>query len=369
MSTLPVYGKALALALTFAASAGFAQNLTLGTSGPYSGPDAELGAASYNAVKLVVDAVNANGGVLGKQVAISKKDDLCDADKGREVGKAFVAEGVKFIMGHNCSGATMAAFEAYNPAGVIAVSPSATAPVLTQGKYPNFFRTVASDDQQGALQVDVLSKEGLNKIALINDDTAYGKGLAANVAAAAEGKGVEIAVRDEIPKGKDSYPDTVKKIVDGSVLAVVYSGNYLEAARVLNGLRAAGYTGKFLTGDGARTLDFIKTAGANAEGVLATASKDYSSIPAAQAALAKHQEVFGAPAGIFFLEAYAAADCLLKAINGAGSEDSAAVTAKLRSQVCQTTIGDVTFSANGNTAAAGFALYTVKDGKWVPSQL
>lgn len=366
---MSILTQALAISLSLAATTGMAQNLTLGTSGPYTGDDAELGAASFNAVKLVVDGVNANGGVLGKQVVISKKDDLCNADKGREVGKAFVAEGVKYIMGHNCSGATMAAFEAYNPAKVIAISPSATAPVLTEGKYPTFFRTVASDDQQGALQVDVLSKEGLTKIALINDDTAYGKGLAANVAKSAEAKGVSIAVRDEIAKGKDKYPETVQKIVDGGVLAVVYSGNYLEAARVLNGLRAKGFEGKFLTGDGARTLDFIKTAGANANGVLATASKDYSAIPAAKAALAKHQEVFGKPAGIFFLEAYAAADCLLKAINGAGKEDADAVTAQLRSQVCQTTIGDVTFGAKGNTAAAGFALYAVKDGKWQAAEL
>ena len=162
---------AAALGLGLAMPGMAADTIKLGVAGAHSGDLASYGLPSVNAAKLVVADINAKGGIDGKQVELLVEDDVCKPEVATNTATKLVSDGVDVVLGHICSGATKAALPIYNSAKVVVMSPSATNPGLTQsGDYPNFFRTIASDDAQARTEVDfALGTLGLKKIAVIHD--------------------------------------------------------------------------------------------------------------------------------------------------------------------------------------------------------
>jgi branched-chain amino acid transport system substrate-binding protein len=156
----------LATILMTAGGAMAADTIRLGVAGAHSGDLASYGIPSIRAAELVVESVNADGGILGKEVTILTEDDVCKPEVAANTAAKLASDGVPVVLGHICSGATKAALGIYKASNIIALSPSATNPDLTQsGDYPNFFRTIASDDAQARLQVDfALNKLGLKKL-------------------------------------------------------------------------------------------------------------------------------------------------------------------------------------------------------------
>ncbi len=129
--------------------------IKIGVAGPHSGDLASYGIPTTKAAELVVAEVNAKGGVLGRQIQLVIEDDVCKPEIATNTATKLVGDGVVAVIGHICSGATKAAMGIYKDSKIPAISPSATNPDLTQsGDYPNFFRTIASDDAQARLEVD-----------------------------------------------------------------------------------------------------------------------------------------------------------------------------------------------------------------------
>ena len=180
MKRFALLASVLALVAVFAVSGAAADTIKLGVGGAHSGDLASYGLPSVKAAELVVKDINAKGGILGKQVELVVEDDVCKPEVATNTATKLVDQGVRVVLGHICSGATKAALSIYKKANVIAMSPSATNPELTQsGEYPNFFRTIASDDAQARLEVDfALDVLKLKKIAVLHDKGDYGKGLA-----------------------------------------------------------------------------------------------------------------------------------------------------------------------------------------------
>jgi branched-chain amino acid transport system substrate-binding protein len=135
---------------------GFAAGvIKLGVAGVHTGDLASYGIPTIKAAELVVKDINAKGGVLGKKVKLLVEDDVCKPEIATNTATKLVSEKADIVLGHICSGATKAALGIYKDSKIIAISPSATNPALTQsGDYPNFFRTIASDDAQAQLEVD-----------------------------------------------------------------------------------------------------------------------------------------------------------------------------------------------------------------------
>ena len=157
-----------------------ADTIKLGVAGPHSGDLASYGIPTVKAAELVVKEVNAKGGVLGKKVELLVEDDVCKPEVATNTATKLLSNKVDVVLGHICSGATRAAMGIYKDSKIIAMSPSATNPALTQsGDYPNFYRTIASDDAQAQLEVDFALKVlKANKIAVLHDKGDYGKRLA-----------------------------------------------------------------------------------------------------------------------------------------------------------------------------------------------
>ncbi len=361
--TAAVIGLFLTLTLS---GAGFAADtIKLGVAGPHSGDLASYGLPTVKAAELVVKEINAKGGVLGKQVELLIEDDVCKPEVATNTATKLVSEKVDVVLGHICSGATKAALGIYKDSKIIVMSPSATNPGLTQsGDYPNFYRTIASDDAQARLEVDfALDVLKVKKIAVIHDKGDYGKGLAefAKAFLEAEGKDrAEVVLYEGITPGAVDYSAVVQKIKRSGAEAVIFGGYHPEASKLITQMKKKKLKTIFISDDGVKDNTFIKVAGKYSEGVYATGPRDVTSNPLTIAAKDAHQKAYGSDPGAFFENAYAAALALLNAIEQAGSTDYDAIANALRTKEVDTPLGKIKFDDRGDAIGVGFSMYQVK---------
>ena len=248
------------------------------------------------------------------------------------------------------------------------MSPSATNPDLTQsGDYPNFYRTIASDDAQARLEVDfALDVLKLKKIAVLHDKGDYGKGLAEFAKMFLEkDKRAEVVLYEGITPGAVDYSAVVQKIKRSDAEAVIFGGYHPEASKIVTQMKKKKMNTIFISDDGVKDDTFIKVAGKYAEGVYATGPKDVTKNPMTVAARAAHQKAYGSDPGAFFENAYAAALALLYGIENAGSTDYDALAKALHTQAVDTTLGSIKFDERGDAIGVGFSMYQVKDGVYV----
>jgi branched-chain amino acid transport system substrate-binding protein len=345
-----------------------ADTIKLGVAGPHSGDLASYGIPTIKAAELVVKDINAKGGVLGKQVELLVEDDVCKPEVATNTATKLVSEGAHVVLGHICSGATKAALGIYKDSNIPVMSPSATNPALTQsGDYPNFFRTIASDDAQARLEVDfALDVLKLKKIAVLHDKGDYGKGLAEFAKAFLEKDSrAEVVFYEGITPGAVDYSAVVQKIKKSKAEAVIFGGYHPEASKIVTQMRKKRMDTIFISDDGVKDDTFIKVAQKYAEGVYATGPMDVSSNPMAIAANEAHKKAYSADPGAFYLNAYSAAIALLNAIEQAGSTDYAAVTNALRTNDVETPLGKIRFDDRGDAIGVGFSMYQVKDGAYI----
>jgi branched-chain amino acid transport system substrate-binding protein len=351
------------------AGVGFgADTIKLGVAGPHSGDLASYGIPTVKAAELVVKQVNAKGGVLGKKVELLIEDDVCKPEVATNTATKLVSQKADVVLGHICSGATKAALGIYKDSKIIAMSPSATNPALTQsGDYPNFYRTIASDDAQAKLEVDfALDRLNLKKVAVLHDKGDYGKGLAEFAKAFLEKSGkAEVVLYEGITPGAVDYSAVVQKIKRSGAEAVIFGGYHPEASKIVSQMRKKRMKTIFISDDGVKDDTFIKVAKEYAEGVYATGPKDVSKNPMAVAANQAHKKEYGQDPGAFFLNAYAATLALLNAIEKAGSTDYDALEKALRTEYVDTPLGKIRFDENGDALGVGFSMYQVRNGVYV----
>ncbi|MGD9211850.1 MAG: branched-chain amino acid ABC transporter substrate-binding protein [Desulfobacteraceae bacterium] len=345
-----------------------ADTIKLGVAGPHSGDLASYGIPTTKAAKLVVDDINAKGGVLGKQVKLLVEDDVCKPEIATNTATKLVSEKADVVLGHICSGATKAAIGIYKDSKIVVMSPSATTPDLTlNGDYPNFFRTIGHDLKQGDTQVEfALNTLKLTKFAVLHDKGAYGKGIAEYVQKLLkETPKAEVLLYEGITPGAVDYSAVVQKIKRSKAEVVIFGGYHPEASKIVTQMRKKRIDIPFISDDGVKDDTFIKVAGKYAEGVYATGPSDTSSNPLAVEAVEKHKKAYSTDPGAFYLNAYAATIALLNAIEKAGSTDFDAITNALRTQDVETPLGKIKFDDKGDAIGVGFSMYQVKNGAYV----
>ena len=356
-----------ALTLTFSGAALAEDTIKMGVAGPHTGDLASYGIPTLRAAEYVTELYNAKGGVLGKKIELAVADDVCKPEVATNVATKLVSEGVKLVLGHICSSATIAALGIYTPEKVIIMSPSATNVDLTQsGEYPNFFRTIAPDDAQSNLQYNLAKKMGLKKIAVLHDKDDYGKGLAELVKKSIEADAdMEVVLFEGITVGAVDYSAAVQKVKQSGAEAVIYGGYHPEASKLVMQMRKKKIDIPFISDDGVQDITFIKVAGEFAEGVYATGPRDTSKNPMAQEAIKYHQKKYGADPGAFYINAVAAMFAMLNAIEKAGAVDYDKITNALRTDEVDTPLGRMKFDARGDAEGVGFLVYQVQNGKFV----
>ncbi len=345
-----------------------ADTIKLGVAGAHSGDLASYGIPSIRAAELVVAEVNAKGGILGKKVELLIEDDACKPEVATNTATKLVSEKADVVLGHICSGATKAALGIYKESKILCMSPSATNPALTQsGDYPNFYRTIASDDSQAKLDVDfALDILKLKKIAVIHDKGDYGKGFAEFAKKFLEESGkAEVVLYEGVTPGAVDYSAIVQKVKRSNAEAVIFGGYHPEASKIITQMRKKRMKTIFISDDGVKDDTFIKVAGQYAEGVYASGPKDTSENPLNIKAVKAHKDKHGADHGAFFINAWSATLALLNAIEKAGSTDYNAISKALKTEYVETPIGKIRFDERGDAIGAGFSVYQVKNGKYV----
>lgn len=345
-----------------------ADTIKIGVAGPHTGDLAPYGIPTKEAAEMVAAQVNAAGGVLGKQIEVMPMDDQCKPEIATSAATKLVSQGVDIVIGHVCSGATKAALGIYKESNVIAISPSATNPPLTQsGDYPNFYRTIAPDDDQGKLAAEFATgKLGAKKIAILHDKGDYGKGFADFSKQFVEAGGkAEVVLFEGITPGAMDYSAVVQKIRREGAEAVIFGGYHPEASKLVGQMKKKRVKVPFIGPDGVKGDGFLEIAGKNAEGVYATGPMDVSAYAENKKAKEDYVAKYGKEPGTFFDQGYAAMQSILAAVEAAGGTEYAGLEKALRANFVETSVGKIKFDGKGDAEGVGFSVFQVQGGKFI----
>jgi branched-chain amino acid transport system substrate-binding protein len=335
-----------------------ATSIKIGLAGAQTGSDGEIGLSMLNGSKVAIDEWNAKGGVLGKKIETIALDDEASGQKAVTVAQSLIDAGVVAVIGHFNSGCTIPASRLYNDAKIIEISPGSTNPQYTEQGFPYAFRICGRDDQQGAVIADFLhDQKKLSKIAILDDKTTYGEGLATVVKNAFEAKGGTVVNFQGIGKDDRDFRANIAVIKGLGAEAFVWGGMYIQGGPL------CGMTIPFVSDDGCQDQKFVDTVGGNAADVFVSFGKDYSSKPEAQAFVQKYKDTYKRDVGSYSVYGYDAAQVLLTAIEKAGTTDADKVAAVIKSQPFDTIQGKIEFDAKGDLKVADYVIWTVKDGK------
>jgi branched-chain amino acid transport system substrate-binding protein len=341
----------------------------IGQVSPLTGPQAHLGRDNDNGARLAIDEINAGGLVIGGKkitLQLDSEDDAADPKTATTVAQKLVDEGVVGVIGHLNSGATIPASKIYADNGIPEISPSATAVAYTTAGYKTAYRVMTNDAQQGSvLGTFAVGKLGAKKIAIIDDRTAYGQGLADQVEKAAKSAGGEVVAREYTSDHATDFMAILTSIKAKSPDLVFFGGMDPQAAPMLKQMRQLGINAKFLGGDGAQTPQFTALAGIDAEGALASnPGLPLDTMPGGIAFKTKFEAKYGKIQN-YAPYAYDAVNVMVDAMKRADSTEPAKYLAKLQTTDYQGVTGHIRFDAKGDTTGGAVTIYQVKDGKWV----
>jgi branched-chain amino acid transport system substrate-binding protein len=317
-----------------------------------------------NGTQIAIDEWNAKGGVLGKQIEPVVLDDGGDPQKAVTTAQSLIDAGVVAVVGHFNSGCTIPASNLYNDAKIIEISPGSTNPLYTDRGLPYAFRICGRDDQQGAVIANFLhDQEKVDKIAILNDKTTYGAGLAKVVADTFTAKGGQVVASQGVDSNDLDFRADISVAHGAGAQALVWGGMYKGGGPLCVQMREAGLNVPFISDDGCQDQKFVDTVGNNAQNVFVSFGKDYSSTPAAQAFIAAYKKKYNSDVGSYSIYGYDAAQVLFTAMQKAGTTDAEKVAAVIKGQPFDTIQGKIEFDSKGDLKVADYVIWTVKDGK------
>ena len=336
--------------------------ILIGVAGPMTGQDAWTGEQQRQGAELAVADINASGGVLGEDVRLIVGDDACDPDQAVAVADQLVNEGVVFVAGHYCSHSSIPASKIYEKAGVLMISPGSTNPRLTDEGGENVFRVCGRDDQQGVVAGNYLADGWADKeIAILHDNSIYGKGLADETRKQLNKRGVKEAMYEAFAPGEIDYSPLVSRM-EAAGIDVFYIGGYsTEAALILTQARDQAYEVQLVGGDTLTSDDFWMITGPAGEGTLMTFGPDYREIDAAKDVVEKFRARNFEPLG-YTLYSYGAVQVWAQAVEKAGSLELGAVVKVLRNDDFDTVLGKIGFDEKGDVTASGYVWYIWENG-------
>ena len=340
----------------------------IGSVAPLTGPQAHLGKDNDNGARLAMDEINAAGFTLGgkkARIELISEDDQADPRTATIVAQKFVDNGVAGVIGHLNSGATIPASKIYHDAGVPEISPSATAIAYTAQGFDTAFRVMTNDEQQGkVLGQFAVQKLGAKRIAIIDDRTAYGQGLADEFEKSAKTAGAQIVAREFTSDHSTDFMAILTSIKGKNPQLVFYGGMDAQAGPMAKQMKQLGLTAQLLGGDGAQTTEFLKLAGTDAEGVIASSpGLPLTAMPGGQAFKDKFTARYGAIQN-YAPYAYDALQVIVAAMRRADSADPKKYLPELSKTDYKGVTGHIRFDAKGDVAGGSVTLYKVDKGAW-----
>ena len=355
----------------------------IGVIAPLSGDLAALGKGIQHSVELAVKQANEKKAIPGWTLEVSAQDDEAKPDVGKNAATKLSGDAdVVGVVGTLNSSVAQSVQPVLDTAKIVQVSPANTNPSLTQGAdfatapkrtYAGYFRTCTTDSVQGPFAAQYLfNKAGIKEVATVHDKKTYGQGLAEAFTKEFEKLGGKIVAAETINPDDDKYDAVVSKIKPANPKAVYYGGEYPQAGPFSQQMKAAGLNVPLMGGDGIYSGEFIKLAGATAEGDLATSvGAPTDTLESAKDFIAAYEAAgFAEPYEAYGAYAFDAANAIIQALKvSLASADSAeaarqATVDAMANVSFDGVTGAVAFDEFGDTTSRVLTVYGVKGGKW-----
>ena len=366
----------VAAGIAAAASFAFAQDMVvkIGHVAPVSGAQAHYGKDNENGVRMAIEDLNAQGVTIGgKKVKfeIQAEDDAADPKQGTAAAQKLCDAKVAGVVGHLNSGTTIPASKVYNDCGIPHVTGAATNPNLTKPGYKTTYRIIANDNALGAglalYAADVLK---LKKVAMIDDRTAYGQGVADVFKKTAQSKGMQVVDEQFTTDKATDFMAILTAIKAKGPDAIFYGGMDPQAGPMLRQMEQLGMTNvKFFGGDGICTSEIAKlSGGAKTLGnvVCAEGGASLSKMPGGEAWKKRYDAKYPGQFQVYSPYTYDATFVLVDAMKRANSVDPKVYTPKLIETNFKGVTANIAFEPNGELKNPAMTLYVYKDGKKTP---
>ncbi|WP_211463992.1 branched-chain amino acid ABC transporter substrate-binding protein [Collimonas silvisoli] len=367
---MPLVG-AIAMAFSFAGSASAQEVVTIGQVSPLTGPNAHIGKDNENGATMAIEELNAKGTKIGGKLVkfvLASEDDASDPKQGTAAAQKLVDAKVNGVIGHMNSGTTIPASKIYHDAGIPQISPSATNPKYTQQGFDTAFRVVANDGQLGG----TLGRYAINtlkakNIAVIDDRTAYGQGVAEEFTKSAKKAGGTIVATQFTNDKATDFNAILTSIKSKNPDLVFFGGMDAVGGPMLRQMDQLGIKAKFMGGDGVCTTELAKLAGAGLKDDQVVCAEAGGVPDAGKAALdafkAAYQKRFNQEVVIYAPYEYDALMTMVDAMQKAGSADPKKYLKELAKIHHKGVTGEISFDPKGDIKDGSLTLYTYKDGK------
>jgi branched-chain amino acid transport system substrate-binding protein len=354
----------MALVAGLAASPAQAQ-VKIGVAGPLTGSNAAFGTQLKVGADQAVADLNAHGGVLGKQVDEVVVDDACDPKQAVSAANQLVSDGVVMVDGHFCSASSIPASKVYADNGIVQISPASTNPQYTDDGSPFTFRTCGRDDQQGKVAAEYIKDHfPTAKIAVLDDNSTYGKGIADQVRLNLKKLGVTDSYDTSYTAGDKDYSALISRLKEEGITLVYIGGYYADSGLIARQGAAQGFTPQYFSEDAAATQAFWQVSGPAGEGTLLTFPPPAEKDPAAAKVVAELTAKKMDPTG-YVLYSYATIQVWAEAAKKIKSTKPALVAKELKSGgPWPSVLGPISFDSKGDVVNAAYAIYKWHDGNY-----
>jgi branched-chain amino acid transport system substrate-binding protein len=356
MQSLKLIGLALGASLALSSTA-LADDITVAVASSMTGSEAATGKQMLNGAELAVADINSAGGVLGKTLKLDVEDDACDPKQARSVAEKIGGAKIPFVAGHYCSSSSIPASEAYAENNVLQISPGSTNPLYTERGLWNVARVCGRDDQQGKVAGDYIAAHFKGKnVAILNDKTTYGKGIADETKKALNKGGITEKMFEAYNKGDKDFNAIVSRLKQEKI-DLVYVGGYLqEAGLIVRQMRDQGLKTVLMAGDSLADKEFGSITGPAGEGTLFTFGPDPRNKPTAKAIVDKFKTKNIDPEG-YTLYTYAAMQVWSQAAAKAKTTDAKKVMETIKAGSWDTVLGKLEFDAKGDIKEIDYVVY------------
>jgi branched-chain amino acid transport system substrate-binding protein len=340
--------------------------ITLGMAVPLSGSSSAIGPYMQNGAQLAVNEINADGGVLGRQLELQVEDEACDPQSAVAAANKLVSDGIAASVGGYCSGATLPTLPIFQEAGVPMIIPAANSDELVEQQLENVFLINGTGSQQADAAEAFIEEQGASRVALVHDNTSYSVNIAEATRDRLEGGSAEVAAFEAVTPGESDYSANVASILSANPDFVYWTGYYQEGGLLIRQLRQAGYQGDIMVADGSVDASLVEIAGPEiAEGVYATMTQTPETIEGAESWIEDYTAEFGAAPGPYSTQAYDAVRVAAQAIEDAGTTEGEDVIAALEAiDGLQLFSGPLSFTEDHTLSSGGFVILQVQDGEF-----
>jgi len=348
------------------ATVGAAQaQIRVATVGPMTGEYAAIGAQMKAGAEQAVADINKAGGVNGQQLVLEIGDDACDPKQAVSVANQMASRKVAVVAGHYCSGSSIPASKVYGEEGVLQISPASTNPKYTDEGAWNTFRVCGRDDQQGALAGKFLAdKFKGKKVAVIHDNSAYGKGLADETKKAMNAAGMTEALYTAYVAGERDYSALISRMKQAGIEVIYVGGYHTATGLIARQAKEQGMNVAIVGGDALVTNEFWQISGPAGEGTIMTFPPDPRKSAGAASIVAEFKAKNFDPEG-YTLYTYAALQIWAEAAKKANSIEGKKVADAMHAgQPFPSVLGNIAFDKKGDVTAAGYVFYVWKNGNY-----